>query len=45
MFRDGSAELFLSLVARVGDGHLGLREKWDRRGDEGRGRVGVNRDL
>ena len=45
MLRHGSTEL---LVARVRDGHLGLREvhaKWDRRGDVRRGRVGVQRDL
>ena len=48
MFRVGSTELLLSLVARVQDGHLGLRgvdAKWDRRGDVRRGRVGVHGDL
>ena len=48
MFRDGRTELNVSIVARVRDGHLGLREvhaKWDRRGDVRRGRVGVQRDL
>ena len=48
MFRVGNMELHQSLVARVPDGHPGLREihaKWDRRGDVRRGRVGVQRDL
>jgi len=39
MFRVGNMELHQSLVARVPDGHPGLREvhaKWHRRGDEPR---------
>ena len=48
MFRDGSTEFNANLVGRIPGGHVGLREvhsKWDRRGNERRGRVGVQRDL